>query len=654
MTKSLTRNEIGLLALALILMVVAHWHWLPISLSASFIAMLVVRLFWATWMPGPVPMLLRAGISLAVLALLVSEVGMPIGREGGSALLICLLALKLLETQSRRDARLLLAASFFTTMVTFLFSQQIIATVYALFVGAVLFAAMHGVTPGFGKGTPGLGAAIRQALPLSGRLAIAAVPLTLMAFAFFPRLSSPLWGAPWDARTGKTGISDRMEPGAMSGLWNDDTPVMRAVFEGPLPTPQQRYWRGPVLWDFDGTAWLGANRMAYEEGLNLEYDEPSVLKYSVMMEPTEQQWLFPLDLPVRASGIDLRQISDGQTLARRPVIEPKLISFSSATRYRFSAELPPLHRMLALRLPRNNSNPRARAYGEELKARHGANAVAITDEILSMIRRDFTYTLEPPPLMMDRPIDDFLFQTKEGYCEHFSSAYVYVMRAAGIPARVVTGYLGGVYNSSGDYLLVRNSDAHAWAEYWAPGEGWVRVDPTGAVAPERINQGTVDAALPDAIRWYEQGWLGDLGMRMDWVSSRWRQLIIEYDANRQRRMLEPMGFNPLSTSGLTIALGVLGAAALALGVWWSMLNRNRQRPDKLGRAWKRFLKRLERHGLAIEGNEGPNHLCLRAKSKWPQRAAELETLFAGYIALRYGHGKPDSLPALVNALKRYR
>ncbi|MBK8285428.1 MAG: DUF3488 domain-containing protein [Ahniella sp.] len=322
MTNSLTRNEIGLLALALILMVVAHWHWLPVPLSIVFIGMLVIRLAWATWMPGPVPLLLRGGISFGILALLVWEVGIPIGREGGSALLICLLALKLLETRTRRDARLLLAASFFTTMVTFLFSQQMIATVYALFVGAVLFAALHGVTPGFGAGASGLSAAVRRAMPLAGRLAIAAIPLTLLTFTLFPRLASPLWGAPWDARTGKTGLSDRMEPGAMSGLWNDDTPVMRAMFRGQLPSPQQRYWRGPVLWDFDGSAWHGANRMAYEDGFSLEYDETSVLAYDVMMEPTEQQWLFPLDLPVRASGIDLRQISDGQTLARRPVIEP--------------------------------------------------------------------------------------------------------------------------------------------------------------------------------------------------------------------------------------------------------------------------------------------------------------------------------------------
>ncbi|MBK8285427.1 MAG: transglutaminase domain-containing protein [Ahniella sp.] len=310
--------------------------------------------------------------------------------------------------------------------------------------------------------------------------------------------------------------------------------------------------------------------------------------------------------------------------------------------------------MLALRLPRNNSNPKARALGEALATRNGNDAAAITQEFLSMIRQDFTYTLEPPPLMMDRPIDDFLFQTKSGYCEHFSSAYVFIMRSAGIPARVVTGYLGGVYNSSGDYLLVRNSDAHAWAEYWAPEEGWVRVDPTGAVAPERINQGTVDGALPEAIRWYEQGWLGDLGMRMDWVSSRWRQLVIEFDANRQRRLLEPLGLGDLGTSGLTLALAVLGAAGLALGVWWSMRHRNSRRPDHLGRAWVRFRHRLGRNGLTIEDHLGPEHLRLRAKAKWPERAVELEPLFAGYIAHRYGHGEPATLPALINALKRYR
>lgn len=653
MTGQLGRNEIGLLALVVIASIAAHLYWLPGALSAGLVGLLVLRLGFALGAPGPVPLPIRIVAMAGILALLFMTVGAPVGREGGSALLICLLVLKLVETHSRRDARILVAVAFFATMITFLFSQQMLATGYALLVAAVLFGGLHGLTPGHGAPARGLADAIRRAMPLAGRLALAAVPLTLLTFVFFPRLSAPLWGGPWDNRVGKTGLSDRMQPGAMAGMWSDNTPVFRVTFEGPLPSPAQRYWRGPVLWDFDGSTWSGADRFIYETLESFDHDPATERRYEVLMEATEQRWLFPLDMPLPANGVYARLLVDGQMVLRRPLIQPRQYRFRSATGYRLQEILASSHRAVALRLPRN-SNPRARALGESLRATHGDDPVAITNEIFAMIRKDFEYTLEPPPLMLDRPVDDFLFQTRAGYCEHFSSAYVFLMRAAGIPARVVTGYLGGVYNPNGDYLLVRNSDAHAWAEYWAPGQGWVRVDPTGAVAPERINQGTVGAALPNAVRWYEEGLLGDIGLRLDWISASWRRLVVEFNADRQRDMLQPIGVDELDWRGLGALLAVTGGIALAIGAWWSLRGRRRRRRDRLADAWGLFRKRLARRGLDLHDAEGPEHLRQRARARMPDRAAELDALFLGYIRQRYGHADPAAEIELIRRLRRWR
>jgi len=653
MNEALDRNEIGLLALAMIVMVLAHLHWLPLPLSGAFLLLLGTRFLYALWRPAGVPLLLRIAAIIGLLAMLLVTVGAPFGREGGSALLICLVALKMVETRTRRDARILLAVAFFTTMISFLFSQQMLATAYALVVAALLFGGLHGLTPSFGHHAPGIAAAVRRALPLATRLALAAIPLTVLTFMFFPRLSSPLWGGPWDNRVGKTGLSDRMQPGAMAGLWNDNTPVFRVTFDGPMPPPPLRYWRGPVLWDFDGSTWFGAERFVYETMPELDHDKASVIRYNVMMEATEQRWLFPLDMPVRTPTDNFRILADGQILLRRPLIEPKQYRFDSAFSYRLEPELSGPHRAVALRLPRN-SNPKARALGESLRDRFGGDPEAITNEILGMIRKDFVYTLEPPPLRMDAPVDDFFFTTREGYCEHFSSAYVFLMRSAGIPARVVTGYMGGIYNPNGGYMLVRNSDAHAWAEYWAPYQGWVRLDPTGAVAPERISQGTVDAALPNAVNWYEQGLLGDLGLRIDWISASWRRLVIEFNADRQRDMLRPFGIDELDWPGLGIALTVFGALALAFGAWWSMRLRAMHAKDPLARAWSRFVRRLAKAGLDVAPDDGPEHLRDRATARWPDDKPALAALFDGWIGLRYGHADATLQDDLVRALNRWR
>lgn len=653
MTDTVHRRDILYLTWAMLLVIVAHLHWLPLSLSASFIVIVLFKLIWTSRTDGPVPAVIRIGTMLGVFGLLIAEVGSPLGREGGSAMLICLQAMKLLETRNRRDARVLVGVAFFTSMIAFLFSQQVLATVYSLCMIALLFGCLYALTPGFQTQSESLAAALRRTLPSAGKLALAAGPLALVCFLLFPRLNSPLWGTPWDARSGKTGISDRMRPGMISGLWNDDTPAFRVRFEGPPPPPQMRYWRGPVFWVFDGTTWSGSNRFAYDRDVDVSYSRESLVRYEVQVEPTEQTWLFPLDLPVQSDATDLRWMIDGQVLTRRPIIEPRRVSFTSALDYRMEPQLSAAHRQSALGIPWRG-NPQARALAKSWQEKHGDDAMAIANEALKFINASFEYTLEPPPLRGD-PIDDFLFNTQEGFCEHFSSAFVYLMRASGVPARVVTGFLGGIYNENAGYLLVRNSDAHAWTEIWVAGQGWVRVDPTAAVAPDRINRGSISAAFPDSQSWFQRGWLGELTLQADWIAARWRDVVIEFSAERQQNLLQPFGIDKIGRRELTLGLVMLGALMLAFGAWWSLrLNRRRQTRDLLTLAYRRFQTRLQKRGLMIDISEGPTQVLDHARKRWPERAEELDRLLNTYIACHYGHEQREDVRArLIRDLRRF-
>ncbi|AVP98077.1 DUF3488 domain-containing protein [Ahniella affigens] len=653
MNETIHRRDILYLTWTMLLVVLAHVHWLPFVLTGTFLGLLALKLAWTQWTDRPVPLSVRLGMMLLVLALLVWSVGSPVGREGGSALLICLQAMKLLETRNRRDARILIGVAFFTSMIAFLFSQQILPTIYALMVIAVLFGCLYALTPNYLTQHESLADALKRTLPNAGKLALAAIPLAGVCFLFFPRLSAPLWGTPWDARGGKTGISDRMRPGMISALWNDDTPVFRARFDGPVPPAPMRYWRGPVFWMFDGTTWAGASRFAYERGVKLSFNDQQTIRYELQMEPTEQTWMFPLDIPFDSDATDLRWFSDGQVVSRRPVIEPRRVQFTSALQYEFESELSASHRQSALGLPWRG-NPKSKALAASWRDKHGQDGMAIANEALAFINASFEYTLEPPPLRGDS-IDDFLFNTQKGFCEHFSSSFVFLMRAAGVPARVVTGYLGGVYNETGGYLLVRNSDAHAWAEIWLAGRGWVRIDPTGAVAPDRINRGSVGAAFPESQSWFKRGWLGNLAMQSDWIAARWRDLVIEFNADRQSRLLEPFGLEKIGRREMALGLIALGTLALALGAWWSMRQyRRRAERDRLALAYQRFQARLGKRGLTIESSEGPTQTLARAAAKWPERSEELSALIHSYIACQYGHQQDaDVRRRLIRQLKAF-
>ena len=639
MTATLDRYRYAVVVALNALMLLGHVHWLPPAYATWLFALLGLSIWRARHEVRTAPAWLRLPLLFATIGLLVYTAGSPVGREGGSALLGGLIVLKLLETTQRRDARVIAAAALFFCMIGFLFGQGLTLTLYLCAVAILAFLALHVVSLDGERDWPTLRADLRRGFSLSACVAAAAIPLTIVAFVFFPRLSSPLWGAPWDATQGKTGISDRMRPGQLSSLWNDDTPAFRVTFSGPVPPPEARYWRGPVMWQFDGQEWSRTDLYRGVSPGEIRYERGSVTDYEVLMEPTERNWWFPLDFALQAPE-GTRLGGDGQVTTFRPLIGPRKATFRSAWRYQLDVQPASGQRWAATQLPRTGS-PRARELAAAWRERHGTDDQAVIDEALGLFRREFSYTLEPPPLGGD-PVDDFLFNTKAGYCEYFASSFAFLMRAAKIPARVVTGYQGGVLNAAGGYWIVRQSDAHAWSEVWLEGRGWVRIDPTAAVAPERINRGSLAAALPEAASWYSEGWGADWRNRFDLIARYWRQAVIEFDAVRQRNLLQQVGLEDMSWQALGSGLLIFGGIGLALGAWLSLRGLGTRTSDPLLRAYRRFTDRLARAGVAREAGEGPVAFGERAATTLPRAAPAILELTRRFAEQRYGESAGDA------------
>ena len=548
---------------------------------------------WRRTIPGAVRLLLV----LAMLGVVLAMSDFHIGRDTGTAVLAAMLAIKPAETFRLRDGRSLLGFALFAPFGTFLLDQGPLSLLLGL-VGVVLvlvalqrLAELEGAD-GSGPMAVGAGPRLRRV----GRLMALGLPLALAAFWLFPRLPSPLWGVPERAMA-TTGLSDEMSPGDWLDLLVDDTPALRVRFQGAEPAPSQMYWRGPVMWHFDGRTWTRADWLGRAAPAPVEPAGPR-WDYQVEVEPTERRQLVALDLPV-AVPEGVRVGRDLELFTRRPLSALTRWTMSSSPPARFDATLPPQLRRLALTLP-EGFNPRTVDLGRQWRREAGPDDEAIVQRALDWITSDFAYTLSTP-LAGRHGADEFLFDQQEGFCEHFSSAFVVLMRAAGIPARVVTGYVGGYRNPYGDYWLVRRSDAHAWAEVWLEGEGWRRVDPTAAVAPERIYDTLADRRPGTGVLGGALGGAAGLFDLGDWLRMGWNDLVLGFDAERQASLLRPLGIERLDPMRLALSFTLVALLALLWMIWLS--RRGERQPDPVLRAWHRLGARYRRLGLERGASE---------------------------------------------------
>lgn len=615
-----------------------------VSLPIAIAGLATVGLSWRRPMPG----WLRAVLTLAVLGAVLGLAGFRIGRDTGSALLAAMLAIKPAETVRLRDGRSLVGFALFAPFATFLLDQGPLSLVLGLTAALLALMALQRFAElESGDARMPVGAAAR--LRSVGQMLLIGLPLALAAFWLFPRLGTPLWGVP-DRALARPGLAGTMRPGDWLDLLNDDTPVLRVRFFGEVPPPERMYWRGPVLTNFDGQEWTTSY---WSRALPPAEVDPSAVRwdYELEVEPTDRRELVALDLPIGAPEGSLPQ-GDRSLRVPRPLSSLTRWRMRSAPPARFEPGLKHTLRQSALALPAG-LNPRTLALARQWRAETTDDA-AIVRRALDWVNREFAYTLDTPPWGRDG-IDEFLFDTQAGYCEHFSASFVVLMRGAGIPARVVTGYTGGYRNPIGDYWVVRRSDAHAWAEAWLPQRGWVRVDPTAAVAPERIYDTLADRA--PGVGGLFGGYDTPLWNMGDWMRRGWNDLVLGFDATRQQRMLRSLGVERIGGPGLILLFAVAAVLALGWMVWLSA--RGPRERDPLLRAWHRLGVRYRRLGLAREPHETPREWARRVDASRPDLATGLGELSRRFANWRYapqepGAGAERELRDLIRALRAHR
>jgi protein-glutamine gamma-glutamyltransferase len=617
-----------LVLLALIVSFLPHATHLPPGLSGFCLLLWAAKAVLSKRGYGPPPRLVLIALALGVAAVIFMTYGRLLGHDSGVALLAALMGIKPLEIRTRRDQSVTL------------FLCLVLAATLAMFHNT-----LAGLTAMLGSLTLTTAVLCRiqvcrytlfPALRLTGILLLQAVPLALMLFFLFPRLPGSLWGVPTQGTVGVSGLDREMRPGMVSRVVQSGEPAFRVEFDGPVPPRDQLYWRALVLWSYERGTWKVGAHPPPPLPVVME-SEP--IRHSVALEPHRMDILPALDFPVAAPRGS--SFASGNVLAsRRPVYKRVVYEVESVIAHR-SLQFTSSEEQAGLAVDLGE-NPRAAAMAQEWRA--GALAPReIVEQALDFLRTSgFAYTLSPP-LLGSNPVDDFLFGTRQGFCEHFASSFTWLMRAAGVPARVVVGYQGGSFNDVGGFLLVRQSDAHAWSEVWLEPDGWTRVDPTAAASPERIDAG-VEAVFPETGLGLPFMGLGQnrllwrLRLRMDAMYHAWNQWIVYYDFSRQSSLLQDfrLGRDIWQALFPVIAVGMC-AFLLYLTVAGLFLFRKKSPAmDPAHREYRRFLGKLRQAGIAPRDAEGPLALARRIEEELPDLSCEAHRICSLYARMRYG------------------
>jgi len=650
----LARSQLAWLAALVLLAQFPLALYVPLWTAAAGAGLVAARLA----LPAdrlPPPRLRRWLLPLFAFAIAVGirmKFGYFLARDPCVAFLYVLVVIKYLETRNTRDGGLLVCLALFLLLTQFFYSQTIgaaLATLPALLVLGGALAALRDAPTDSDWKAP---------IVRTARMMLQGIPIAALLFVLFPRLAGPLWGLPSDALA-RTGLSDRMAPGSIGALSLSDDVAFRVDFDDLAPPPAQRYWRGPVLSRFDGEAWTLLPRV---RGGALVRADSRTIGYTVTLEPHGRQWLFaleqpasmprrPADVPVSSAGDDTLAslTSDHQLLARAPLLQPVRYTERSTLGTSFPG-VGEIERRDNLQLPRDR-NPRTVAFARELRGQVESDRAYITAVLQRFHNEPYVYTLTPSLLGRD-PVDDFLFDTRRGFCEHYAGAFVVLLRAAGIPARVVTGYQGGQINPDGGYLIVRQSDAHAWAEALLDGR-WQRFDPTAAVAPSRVERG-LGAALPLSeqvpyMARLDLTWLKSLRLQWDAINYQWQRGVVGFNLDRQRDLLRDLRLGDARPWQIVVLAGgaivlwgifVLGAARMRL-----------LRADPVLALWSRACRRLGHAGLRRAPEEGPLAYAQRAARRWPQWGELIARIGESYALLRYGPETAERAD-LIAALRR--
>lgn len=623
------------LLLAMLSAIVPHFHHLAIWVSLFIIGFGIWRYFIEQEQRTmPKLIVLLPMTMLAALGILFTYKGF-FGRDASVALLSIMLALKLMETNQKRDYVLLIFAGYFLTITGFLFTQSMLLAVYIFVPITLLTATLINIS--YPKGFLSWQWSLRYAFKLLAQ----SIPFMLILFVLFPRIPGPIWGIPQDSYSAMSGLSDSMQPGNISNLSLSAKIAFRAEFKGTIPPLSQLYWRGPVLWHYDGTSWVmrSQNPLLEREVVSNRQD---LVRYAVTIEPHNRRWLLMLDMPHERPANAI-VTSDQQVLSKEPVRTRIRYDVSSHLSYTLAEQLSSRDRELALQL-NDDANPQSFALAKQWSTQAPTQIVA---NALNLFKNEhFIYTLSPP-LLGTNPVDDFLFNTRKGFCEHYASSFVFLMRAAGVPARVVTGYQGGELNPVGNYLIVRQSDAHAWAEVWLQGRGWVRIDPTAAVSPTRIESGmgnVMPEALPLMTR-KEYPFLKKLYLNWDAMNNGWNQYVLGYNEQRQLDFIRSLtGSNASMQTLVWLMLACLGVLMAVVSLL--LFKHPRRNLSATQKAYLAFLKTLKGVGLERQAHEGALDFGVRAAQLLPRKQHDIAYITDLYIALQYQHQHDETAKQL--------
>lgn len=577
-------------------------------------------------------------MTVCITLLVVMNYGTINGHEAGSALLLGMLSLKLLEARTYRDAMVSTFIAYFLCAVNFLFTQSIPTAAWMLVQVVLLTYCLISINQ------------IRFNTPAQYRRRFAfkavaqAIPLMIIMFILFPRIPGPLWGIPKPTNQSTTGFSEDMSPGKFSELAQSGAVAFRVNFDSNIPPQPLLYWRALTLWHYDGLTW-NKRKSVPSQAAPFEYNGDPV-NYTVTLEPHNNKSLFALDMPTQFKNAD-KLDRNYQLSSKREITKVTQYSVTSYLNYTINPKLEPFEWRKGLQLPKG-FNPKTIALGKQWRSELG-NAEAVVKHALQFFHQEqFYYTLQPPPIGRNKA-DDFLFNTRKGFCEYYSNAFVILMRAADIPARVVVGYMGGEANPLNGNLTVRQSDAHAWAEVWLPQQGWVRVDPTAAVAPERVEQ-NLDAALPDEERVLvpftaKTSVLKNLVNLWDAADSRWNEWVLGYGPEFQKQFLRRFGLQ--NFMHFTYAMMALLAIFIAIFSFFMFKPPKATKLSDAQKLYRKFCKRMARKGHAREQHETATDYIVRLSHYYPERTSQFKSIAESYNRLQY----QGMSPALYQQLK---
>jgi len=633
--KPLTQRTVQMLGITVLLSQLPLLLHLPLWLTLPGIGLALAKMRMGLQSKPLLPPTLTVIFVLLSVIAVFANYGYLFGRDPCVAFLFLLLSFKYVETKKNYDASLLIILCAFLLITQFFFRQSLVSAILCIpamyFLGLTLFVLQRGNAK----------TDTRTMVHTTAKLFLQAIPIAAILFVAVPRISHKPWNGNGNGQA-TTGLSSSMAPGSIASLSKSNEVAFRVEFDGQPPAPPQRYWRGPVLTGFDGREWfiLPDNKAKYATapdytGGATGNGEGRKVNYTVTMPASYQTWLLALDTPAgKPELLNNKKLkvfvnNERQIDTAKPINQPLRYRASSLLSDQFQPSETPDSETLVT----SSSNPRTREFARELRGKYSNDSHLVNSLLKWFNQEPFHYTLNPPKLG-NNSIDDFIFNSRRGFCEHYAGSFVFMLRAAGIPARVVTGYQGGKLNNG--YMIVRQSDAHAWAEAYIDNK-WQRFDPTAAVSPERVELGANDALgdefsrnLIDKIEIpYLSSFASGITLKWDAINFAWQRIVIGFDSDQQNALWKKIGIE--KPSGWMIVVLLIAAALVwAMIILKPLSSLTSEKLSPCNKYWRKLSTKLKAHGLTQKQGETHADYIERACKKWPQYRSQLQSVMQSY------------------------